>query len=167
MSDHLATVQLERARYPAPVYVAGKLTNPLGDEHAYRITHAVAVTHHDEGWGLLQKTWGMHYNDCAIDILVNPRTREAVDCLVNSETTGIPCWSPIEYLPEFDTRWVDPFGPGPEPPIPPAPPAPAPPEAGYKLASRNGAYSALMQDDGNLVVYFRGRPIWASGSTQK
>ena len=35
---------------------------------------------------------------------------------------------------------------------------------GEKLVSKNGKYTALMQSDGNLVIYTAGTPIWASNS---
>ncbi len=157
MSNHLDTVKKERAKYPTP----------LGFENAWKIINAVAYTWRAEGWGLLKKTGGTQWNNCSVDVIINPRTREAIDCLGDSEGAGVPAWNPIEYLQDFDSRWIAPTL-GNEPPVPPDPPVPpAPPPSSYKLTSQNGSYTALMQDDGNLVIYFRGKAIWASNSTQK
>jgi hypothetical protein len=35
---------------------------------------------------------------------------------------------------------------------------------GQWLRSRNGQYTLIMQEDGNLVEYGRGRALWASGT---
>lgn len=38
---------------------------------------------------------------------------------------------------------------------------------GESLTSQNGAYTATLQDDGNLVLSVWGKPIWASGTNGK
>jgi LysM repeat protein len=35
---------------------------------------------------------------------------------------------------------------------------------GESLTSRNGAYTLTLQDDGNLVLGARGRPVWTTGT---
>lgn len=35
---------------------------------------------------------------------------------------------------------------------------------GESLSSNNGAYTVTLQDDGNLVLAVRGKPIWATGT---
>ena len=35
---------------------------------------------------------------------------------------------------------------------------------GQALVSQSGAYRAIMQDDGNLVIYAPGKPVWSSGT---
>ena len=167
MSNHLATVRTERAKYPTP----------LGFENAWKTINAVAYTHRAEGWGLLRKTGGTQWNQCSVDVLINPRTTEAVDCLGDSEGEGRPSWSRIEYLDDFTSRFVAPTGEDappvpptpPQPPTPPVPPAPpAPPACQHSLTSPNGKFSLSMQSDGNLVIYTAtGLPIWASNSAQK
>ena len=38
---------------------------------------------------------------------------------------------------------------------------------GEKLKSQNGRYSLILQRDGNLVLYDRGKAIWSSGTQGK
>ena len=42
---------------------------------------------------------------------INPKTRESFDCLGDAEGEGRPAWNPIEYLSDFDSRFVAPTGP--------------------------------------------------------
>jgi hypothetical protein len=163
MSNHFGTVAFERAKYPAPEYDRqGKLLNPLGFENAWKITNAVGYTHQDEGWGLLKKIGGTQWLGCTIDVLINRRTRQAVDCLGKSEEEGIPVWNPIEYLPDFDLRWVAPTSGAPEPPTPPVPPMPpAPPVNVRQIVSPDGLVTAQLNNDGRLVAYKGGVALWA------
>ena len=156
MSNHIETVKIERAKYQAP----------LGFENAWKIVNAVAYTHRAEGWGLLAKTGGTQWNGCSIDVIINLLTQEAVDCLGNSEAEGIPQWSAIEYLPAFGLRWIAPTPGDTAPPVPPNPITPGTPPAVYsdKLVSPDGRFTLSIQNDGNLVLYHAGAPIWASGT---
>ncbi len=167
MSNHLATVKLERAKYAPPIYKNGVLTNPLGFENAWKITNAVAYAHRDEGWGLLKKTGGTQWNNCSIDKIINLRTREAIDCLFDGEGVGEPQWGIFQWLPEFPSLWVAPTSGAPEPPtppippIPPDPPTPPPPIVVMQIASPDGKITAQLNNDGRLVAYKGGVAIWA------
>lgn len=114
MGEHLATVEQERAKYGTP----------LGEANAWKVTNATAYTWRAEGWGLLEKTTGTNYQGYAIDVLVNVRARQAVDCLYSSETIGGPQWSAMAWEDRFIALW--------RPPLPPAdgpaPPDPLPPD---------------------------------------
>ena len=156
MSNHFPTVAFERSKFPAP-------PKPLGLENAWKIINAVAYTHRADGWGLLRKTGGTQWNQCSVDVLINPRTHEAIDCLGDAEGAGRPQWAQIEYLSDFNSRWVAPTN-GSEPPFPPTPPVPLPAVGGHTLVSQNKQFTLSMQDDGNLVIYRAGVAIWASGS---
>lgn len=162
MSNHLTTVKCERALYPTP----------LGLENAWKTINAVAYIWRAEGWGLLDKPGGTRWNNCSVDVIINPHTKEAIDCLGDSENAGIPQWGVIAYLPDFDSRWIAPTSGAPGPPTPPDPPTPPTPPGvvvtpGDKLVSPNGTFTASMQNDGNLVIYRRGIAIWASNSALK
>ena len=165
MSNHFGTVAFERSKFPAPIIVNDKVTNPLGFENAWKIINAVAYTHRAEGWGLLKKTGGTRWNDCSIDVLINPGTHEAVDALGDGEGRGVPLWDKIEYLPDFDLRWVAPTSGAPEPPTPPIPPIPpappTPPVNVRQIVSPDGLVTAQLNNDGRLVAYKGGVPLWA------
>lgn len=111
MSEHLATVEHERAKYGTP----------LGETNAWKVTNATAYTWREEGWGLLEKTTGTNYQGYSIDVLVNVRERQAVDCLYSSETIGGPQWSVLAWEDRFTALWRAPLPPddGPTPPEPP------------------------------------------------
>ena len=114
MSEHLATVEFERAKYGTP----------LGEQHAWDVTNATAYTWRREGWGLLAKNFGTNWNGYSIDVLVNVQTREAVDCLISSETAGVPTWNLLAWEERFASLWRAPVPPDePEPPDPPVPPS--------------------------------------------
>ena len=116
MPEVLDTVIAERAKYGTP----------LGEQNAWNICNATAYTHRQAGWGLLAKTTGANVNGYSMDVIINPRTREAVDILGSAETEGRPQWLPIAWGVDFAARFVAPTRPGgPEPP-PPPPPPPAP-----------------------------------------
>lgn len=105
MADHLDTVRELRAQYTAP----------LGYENAWRVINAVAWRHRDEGWRLLEKSGGTRWvvgdTGYSIDVLVNPTTQEAVDCLVNSETDGTPSWQTVTWQADLAARARPPLNP--------------------------------------------------------
>jgi hypothetical protein len=113
MSNHADTVREERAKYGSP----------LGEANAHKVINATAWRHRDEGWGLLSKPSGTNYNGCSIDVLINQRTSEAVDCLSDAEGVGGAKWDPIGWDATFAGRFVAPYDPSPvTPPQPPDPP---------------------------------------------
>ena len=101
MSDHLDTVRIERAKYGTP----------LGYEHAWKTINATAYTWRGEGWGLLDKPTGTNWLGYSTDVIVNPRTRECVDCLQDAEGLGVPTWNIIPWSDEFARRWRPPVAP--------------------------------------------------------
>ena len=110
MSNHLDTVQRERAKYPAPEYglnAQGErvLLNPMGNDNAARISRAVAWTHRDEGWGLLDKPTGNNVLGYSVDVIINAREQQIVDCLGSSEAECIPVWNPLEWRDDYAARW--------------------------------------------------------------
>jgi hypothetical protein len=110
MSEHLDTVQAERAKYGTP----------LGEANAWRVINATAYTWRaaPEGWGLLAKPTGTNYNGYSIDVIVSVMLRQAVDCLGDAEGFGRPQWSVIAWDESFVSRW--------RPPVPLDPPDPPP-----------------------------------------
>ncbi len=129
MSEHLDTVQAERAKYGTP----------LGEANAWRVINATAYTWRaaPEGWGLLAKPTGTNYNGYSIDVIVSVMLRQAVDCLGDAEGFGRPQWSVIAWDESFVSRWrppvpLDPPDPPPDglearvPPVPLDPPDPPP-----------------------------------------
>ena len=105
MSEHLDTVRELRAQY----------ATPLGLERAWRIVNAVAWRHRDEGWRLLEKSGGTRWvvgdTGYSIDVIVNPTTQEAVDCLVNSELEGTPSWQMVTWQADLAGRARPPLDP--------------------------------------------------------
>ena len=93
------------------------------------------------GWDLLYASGS---SDCRV--VFNPETMDITG------QTFIPV-EPINHLA------LDPPTPPPVPPVPDA--------VHSTLVSQNGTYTMGLQDDGNLVIYRAGQPIWASGSNQK
>lgn len=115
--QHIDTVARECAKYGTP----------LGYEGAWKVINAVALTHADEGWGLVDKPGGTNWLGYSTDVILNRVTGEAADILGSSETLGIPVWN---VLSPKDTpsmsRWRPPVG-AVEPPEPPPVPPPVPP----------------------------------------
>ena len=73
--------------------------------------------------------------------------------------TGVP--SAAYWLTMTELRSL-PLVPPPVPPVPPLPPEPSM----DTLTSTNGQYRAIMQNDGNFVVYGPTGPLWASNTNQ-
>lgn len=135
MTTHLEIVQAARAKYPAAIYDAeGRLTNPIGVPTAWRITTAVAYQLRELGWGLLEKSSGNNHLGYSVDVIINPRTRELVDILMDSEGAATPIWSPLDYATVDPTRW--------RPPVPPDGTAPVDPPAPGGLEARVAALEA-------------------------
>lgn len=113
--NHLDTLRAERAKYGTP----------LGFENAWKVINATAYTHRDEGWKLLYKPTGTNWVvdgvGYSIDVLVNPTTKQAVDCLVSSETDGVPAWQELAWYDDMATRARDPIAPEEAPPPEPEP----------------------------------------------
>lgn len=112
MSQHLDTVQQERAKYGTP----------LGNANAWAVINATAYTWRAEGWGLLEKTAGNNYNGYSVDVIVNVHELQAVDCLGDAEGEGRPQWAVLPWDDSFAARWRPPVGEDPTPPDPPEPP---------------------------------------------
>lgn len=144
---------------------------PEGFERAWTITNAVA-NELKMGWGLLggKKPGQTQWNGCAIDILINMYSNVFVDCLGSSEAEATPVWQERAATPEDIRNWVAPVAEGttPTPPIP-VPPTPVPViiTATDKIKSSNGRFLLTMQDDGNLVIYDKNVPIWASNTSRQ
>lgn len=102
---HLDTLQAERAKYGTP----------LGYENAWKVINATAYIHRNEGWRLLAKpsgtNWVVNGEGYSIDVLINPVTKQLVDCLVSSETDGIPAWQELTWNDEYAGRAREPLNP--------------------------------------------------------
>jgi hypothetical protein len=123
MSEHLSTVQRQRAKFPPAQYdLSGNVLNPIGLENAWTITNATAWAWQGEGWGLLAKPAGSNWQGYSVDVLVNVRERQAVDCLGDSEGAARPQWNVLAWEERFVDLW--------RPPVAPVPPDPPPPPPG-------------------------------------
>jgi len=124
VSEHLATVQMERAKFPPTQYgTNGQVLNPLGAERAWTVTNNTAYLWRGEDWGLISKPDGDNWQGYSVDKIANIRLRQAVDVLGDSTGAGTPQWAYIEWEDRFINLWRDPLPPeSPQPPIPPDPP---------------------------------------------
>jgi hypothetical protein len=95
MSDHLDTVQAERAKYGTP----------LGNENAWKVSNATAYTWRSEGWGILAKPAGNNWMGYSVDVIINPTTKELVDCLADSEGAGTPTWNHLPWDDSYAVRY--------------------------------------------------------------
>lgn len=127
---HLDTVIAERAKYGTP----------LGYANAWSVINAVALKHAAEGWGLVSKPTGTNHNGYSVDVLLNNKTGQAVDCLGDAEGEGRPGWNVLDAAstPTLD-RWRQPVGvvvPDPVTPVPdPITPTPEPSDLAARVAS--------------------------------
>ena len=139
-----------------------------GPERAWNVINSTCLEI-KTGWGLIKKPSGMQFNGYSIDCIVNLHSGEFVDCLLNSELEAVPTWQNRAASPDELTRWAPPVENGMITPTPTPTPTPVPAPVPVKtqvsmLVSANGCHQLCMQDDGNLVIYDGGKPIWASGT---
>lgn len=118
----LESVKAERAKYPAPIYDEGILSNPIGDQAAYTIVNNVAYQHRADGWGLKYKPEGHNFNQRAVDILIHKPSGRSFDVLGNSETDGIPTWNELTGSDAVPiSLWRAPVAPATPIPVDPVP----------------------------------------------
>lgn len=132
-----------------------------GAQRAWTIINAVALELGD-GWGLITKSSGSNYQGYSKDVIINRDTGLFVDCLVSSETKATPAWQVKKATADELSRWHAPIKDSSKPV-----PAPDTVVTTDTLVSVGGRFHLRMQEDGNLVIYDNGKPIWDTNTTRK